>query len=74
MSATTPTRRILLTALAPVGIFAAAHLLIPYKLLKPSQFPVAMIRRNADLVADRTRLLPHPYLVPAVAWVCNRGD
>ena len=74
MSATTPTRRILLTALAPVGIFAAAHLLIPYQLLKPSQFPVAMIRRNADLVDDRTLLVADPYLVHAVAWVFKRDD
>jgi len=74
MSARTPTRRILLTVLAPVGIFVAGHFLVPYQLLKPSQFPVALIRDNADLVDARTLLVADPYLVHAVAWVFKRDD
>jgi len=74
MSATTPNRRILLSVLAPVGIFAAGQFLVPYQLLKPSQFPVDMIRLNADLVDDQTLLVADPYLVHAVAWVFKRDD
>ncbi len=74
MSATTPNRRILLSVLAPVGIFAAGQFLVPYQLLKPSQFPVAMIRLNADLVDAQTLLVADPYLVHAVAWVFKRDD
>jgi 4-amino-4-deoxy-L-arabinose transferase len=74
ISATTPNRRILLSVLATVGILATGHFLVPLKLLKPSQFPVAMIRDNADLVDEQTLLVADPYLVHAVAWVFRRDD
>ncbi len=74
ISATTPNRRVLLSVLATVGIFAAGHFLVPLKLAKPSQFPVAMIRANADLVDEHTLLVADPYLVHAVAWVFKRDD